>query len=200
MNPDRTIPTTTEVIRRFGPTNDVEGLNHWLGLPPQHEGHLNYNSSFTKLDIIHNIFLPPIITPRRSDDEQINRETLDQYSQVLTRPFVAQQLPYEVIMDVHNYTIILRTTELATNPQTDNNFWVIVQRTIFFHLSEAYASLDLVANEGVNEDYMGPTTRAPTDTPFWHSTPGSQSNCIMYDTIERTFVDVLITRRRIILG
>jgi hypothetical protein len=122
--------------------NTLQTLNLRLDLPRQDPREIVYNSCWQFLPLLHNIVLPSreqLGEWGRSPELLVNGGNLFDYSRWLELP---NGIPYESVDDPARYTLQLKSIEPLN---TDGKrVWCYVERTIFFHLDEPYASLDVV--------------------------------------------------------
>jgi hypothetical protein len=144
MNVHPRFLSSNEIMEFLGGDEDntLQTLNLRLGLPRQDPSEIVYNSCCKFLPRLHNIVLPGLEHLGewgRSTELQVNGDSLFDYSRSLELP---NGVPYESVDDPTGYTLQLKSIEPLN---TDGKrVWCYVERTIFFHLDEPYASLDVV--------------------------------------------------------
>jgi hypothetical protein len=148
MNVNPRFMSSNEIMEFLdgGDDNTLEELNLRLGLPRQEDGELVYNSHCRFLLRLQNIVLPneERLEHERSTEMLVNSGNLDSYSGWIELP---TGIPYDFDDNAERYTLQLKTIEpLNTQPLNPNSvrYWCYVERTIFFHLDDPYASLDMV--------------------------------------------------------
>jgi hypothetical protein len=145
MNVNPRFLSSNEIMEILGDDVELtlEDLNRRLDLPRQQPGELVYNTCCKLLPHLHNVILPGFerIDSEWSAELIVNSGTLWNYSRYVDLA-LPDGTPHDFDDDPAKHTLLLKTIEpLITE---ENSIWCYVERTIFFHLSKPYASLDLV--------------------------------------------------------
>ena len=145
MNVNHRFMNSNEIVEFLGGDEDntLEELNLRLNSPRQEPGELVCNSCCQSLPHPHNVILPGFerLEHGRSEALHVNSDNLSSCSCLLTHE-PPPGAPSEFDGDAGRHAARLKTIEpLNTDAKL---FWCYVERTIFFHLDEPHASLDVV--------------------------------------------------------
>lgn len=186
-NIDARFLTNFEILELFGGNEDnaVKKLNLRLNLPTQETGALTFNSCFELLSIVTDPILPGFenLNHERSTDLLVRSNDLQDYSRnVSAKMSLGSPCAFEI--DARNYTIKMKSIEPLT--KTSQTVWCYVERTIFFHLEQPYASLDMVMTEtSTSFSPVTDQTEGPPDGITFIASTHNISKMIIYDKFSK---------------